>query len=214
MGIKFKHLAWPSGEEIIQGFDDDFNAYVCIHNTNRGPALGGTRYRDFGTEQVQLFENMELAESMSYKNALADIPYGGGKATVMETDNPDKWKLYAELLNYVNAGNNVRYIAAGDVGTGPDVLQEIAKHTNYVATGNPKEDSGFATAYGVYMSILAAAGFAGIARVNLGIEGMGKVGERLAHFTKNAQQFSSVIAQDPFKEEMLYASNGLSLIHI
>ena len=196
--MKFREIPHPSGYRIVQGFDHTFNAYVVIDNINKGPALGGTRYREYESDAEQLEENIGLAQSMTYKNALADIPYGGGKATIASTWDPDRWKKYADLLNFVNKDGHF-YTAAGDMGTGTKELQEISKHSEFVAVGNVNEDSGYATAYGVYMAILGATKYVGIDKtdVALGIEGYGKVGARLANMA-NKSEFDKVFIQDPY----------------
>ena len=150
--MKFTEVKTEGYERVVKAEADDFLAFVSVHNTKLGPAMGGTRYMKFGSEEQQLKDTNMLSASMSYKHALADTGMGGGKATIAKTDNPDVWKLFGEFMNHINKDGVVHY-CAGDVGTG-DKLKLIAEHTDFILGHTCDEPSGVATGYGVYQSLL------------------------------------------------------------
>jgi glutamate dehydrogenase/leucine dehydrogenase len=149
-----------------------------------GVALGGCRVTKYSSRDDQLTDALNLAKGMTYKNSLAGLDLGGGKATIdsVKADNETLTK-FAEVMDYINKDGEV-YITAGDVGTGPDEVAFLATQTKFVNGQNMAEDSGFATAYGVYMAMLGALNFQGrnLEDNTVVIEGLGKVGRRLANF--------------------------------
>lgn len=154
-------ISTPTHEKVVHFTDSEsgLNCIIAIHNTKRGPALGGTRFWTYGSEEDHLKDVLALSEAMTYKNAAAELPYGGGKA-VINLKGVEKTeallKSYAEAVNYMNG----KYITAEDVGCKPGDLETIAKYTDYC----PKESllrktavsSSPATAFGVYIGMSAA----------------------------------------------------------
>jgi leucine dehydrogenase len=82
-------------EEVVHGVDKKtgLDAYIAIHNTKLGPALGGCRYYPYKTSDEQLNDTLRLAKGMTYKNALAGLDLGGGKATInaLPEKSPELW---------------------------------------------------------------------------------------------------------------------------
>ncbi len=160
-------------------------AIVAIHNTSRGPALGGTRSLDYASENDAIEDVIRLARSMSYKSAFADLPYGGGKAVLMRPQhmqNPDAYfECYGEFVNTFNG----RFITAVDVGTSVEDMDKIARQTRHVlSTSSSSGDPSYDTARGVLRGIKAAVK-SHLNRDNLdgtsvAIQGVGKVGYSLA----------------------------------
>src|SRR6185436_11715765 len=98
-------------------------AIIAIHSTALGPACGGTRMYPYATGDAALTDALRLARGMSYKNAVADLPLGGGKAVII--GNPASDKSDARFAAYADAINSLggRYITAMDVGMlPPDML--------------------------------------------------------------------------------------------
>jgi len=170
---------------VVEATDEDgFRAIVAIHNIKLGVALGGCRVTKYDSRDAQLQDALNLAKGMTYKNSLAGLDLGGGKATI-DSAKADKETLskFAEVMDYINKDGEV-YITAGDVGTGPEEVAFLATQTKFVNGQNMAEDSGFATAYGVYMAMLGALNFQGrnLSEATAVIEGLGKVGRRLANY--------------------------------
>ena len=174
-------------EQVVRGQDvaTGLDAYIAIHNTNLGPALGGCRFLSYKSEEDQLNDTLRLAKGMTYKNALAGLELGGGKATInawSATKTPNLWQAFAGLVNNLYG----KYRTSGDFGTTMDDLQEIKKHTDFVCGHDAKEDSGVATAYALFKSIQALSKFLYGTRSlkgrTIAVQGLGKVGKRLIEF--------------------------------
>ena len=173
-------------EQVLHGVDTKtgLNSYIAIHNTNLGPALGGCRYHSYKTEDDQLNDTLRLAKGMTYKNALAGLNLGGGKATIntLSEKSPELWEAFAGLINNLYG----KYITSGDIGTTIQDLKEIKKHTNFVCGQDALEDSGVATAYALYKSIQSLSkflyGIDSLKGKTIAIQGLGKVGKRLIEF--------------------------------
>jgi leucine dehydrogenase len=153
-----------------------------------GPACGGTRMYPYKTLDDALTDVLRLSRGMSYKNAIANLPLGGGKAVII--GNPATDKSEARFAAYADAVNALggRYITAMDVGVGPKDMPLIARHTKFIAgfdqPGKKSGDSGPTTALGVFVGLKAAVKYKLGADTTKGltvaIQGLGKVGMGLA----------------------------------
>ncbi|HEY3777801.1 MAG TPA: Glu/Leu/Phe/Val dehydrogenase dimerization domain-containing protein [Rhizomicrobium sp.] len=177
--------------ETVAFFDhkpSGLKAIIALHSTALGPACGGTRVYPYRSSDDALTDVLRLSRGMSYKNAIADLPLGGGKAVFLGDPATDKTE--ARLLAYADAVNTLggRYITAMDVGMTQQDMPVIARGTKCVAgydqPGKSGGDSGPMTALGVFLGLKAAV------KVRLGadstkglvvaIQGLGKVGMKLA----------------------------------
>ena len=88
----FAHPEFDGHERVVFGHEPDsgLNAIIAIHNTNLGPALGGCRMWPYGSESEALTDVLRLARGMTYKSALAGLPFGGGKAVILGDPRKDK----------------------------------------------------------------------------------------------------------------------------
>lgn len=182
--------ALASYEQVLVGNDPSvgLRAIVAIHSTALGPALGGTRFVAYADEDAALADVLHLARAMTYKNALAGLPHGGGKAVIVgdpRTDKtPEKLLAYGRLV----ASLQGRYVTACDVGTYVADMDVIATVNPWTTGRSPEHggagDSGDLTAVGVHHSLKAVAehlwGAPSLAGRRVGIVGVGKVGGRLA----------------------------------
>ncbi|MBV9540543.1 MAG: Glu/Leu/Phe/Val dehydrogenase [Alphaproteobacteria bacterium] len=177
--------------EAVAFFDDaktGLKAMIAIHSTALGPACGGTRMYPYATADAALTDVLRLSKGMSYKNAIADLPLGGGKAVII--GNPATDKSDAKFAAYANAINSLggRYVTAMDVGILPPDMPVIARGTKYIAgydqPGKAGGDSGPATALGVFAGLKAAVkhrlGTDTTKGLRVAIQGLGKVGMGLA----------------------------------
>ncbi|HEY0282775.1 MAG TPA: Glu/Leu/Phe/Val dehydrogenase dimerization domain-containing protein, partial [Rhizomicrobium sp.] len=149
--------------ETVAFFHDKktgLNSIIAIHSTALGPACGGTRMYPYPDADAALTDVLRLSRGMSYKNAIADLPLGGGKAVIL--GDPETDKNEARLTAYARAVESLggRYITAMDVGVGPKDMPVIARATRYVAgfdqPGKKGGDSGPLTALGVFVGLKAA----------------------------------------------------------
>ncbi len=147
-------------EQVVFCHDEasGLKAIIAIHNTNRGPSLGGCRMWPYASEEEAVTDVLRLSRGMTYKSALAKLPYGGGKSVIIGDSRKDKSEaLFRAMGRFVDSLGG-RYIAAEDVGTSVPDVETMARETDHVAgtTAGGAGDPSPATAYGVYMGIRAA----------------------------------------------------------
>ncbi|MDX3073542.1 Leu/Phe/Val dehydrogenase [Streptomyces sp. MI02-7b] len=163
-------------------------AVVAIHSTALGPALGGTRFHAYASDEEAVADALNLARGMSYKNALAGLDLGGGKAVII--GDPDTVKSEELLLAYGRfvASLGGRYVTACDVGTYVADMDVVARANPQWTTGRSPEnggagDSSVLTAWGVFQGMRAAArakwGEPTLRGRRVGVAGVGKVGHHL-----------------------------------
>lgn len=176
--------------ESVHMFDDPktgLRAVIAIHSTHLGPAAGGTRFWHYADQQAALTDALRLSRGMSYKNAMAGLPAGGGKAVLLadaaRTKTRDMLDAFARAVDALCG----RYITAQDVGMSEDDMVTLSKTTAHVA-GLPGQggDPGPYTARGVYLGVKAAAkralGSDDMKGVRIAIQGVGSVGGGLARY--------------------------------
>jgi valine dehydrogenase (NAD+) len=162
-------------------------AVIAIHSTALGPALGGTRFHAYASDDEAVEDAINLSRGMSYKNALAGLDLGGGKAVVI--GDPDTLKTEELLLAYGRcvASLGGRYVTACDVGTYVADMDVIARENPWTTGRSPEQggagDSSVLTAYGVFQGMRAAArsqwGEPSLRGRRVGVAGVGKVGHHL-----------------------------------
>lgn len=159
----FSDPAFDNHERVLFCRDDATGlfAIIAIHSTALGPAAGGCRLWTYADDTEALRDVLRLSQGMSYKNAMADLTFGGGKAVIMQTPDFDGSEALYERFGAFVETLGGDYITAEDVGMTMDIMQTIARKTRFV-TGLPS-DSGKAggdpspkTAYGVFCGIEAA----------------------------------------------------------
>lgn len=176
-------------EQVVFCHDEatGLKAIIAIYSTALGPALGGTRFYPYGSEDEALDDVLNLSKGMAYKNALADLDLGGGKAVII--GDPAAIKTEGLLRAYGRFVQSLhgRYFTACDVGTFSEDMDVIARECDYV-TGRTLAhggagDSSILTAFGVFQGMRAAAehtwGDPTLRGRRVGVEGVGKVGRRL-----------------------------------
>jgi len=191
-------------EQVVFGQDSrsGLRAIVGIYSTVLGPALGGTRFYPYETEDAALADVLNLSKAMAYKNAMAGLAHGGGKAVIIgdpATDKtPELLRAYGRLVQSLSG----RYITACDVGTYVADMDVVAETCQFV-TGRSEAaggagDSSVLTAFGVYRAMLAAAkhrwGTDGLGGRRIGIVGVGKVGRHLIELA--TEEGAEIVATD------------------
>jgi valine dehydrogenase (NAD+) len=172
-------------------------AIIAIYSTALGPSLGGTRFYPYLSEGAALTDVLNLSRAMAYKNALAGLDHGGGKAVII--GDPLRLKSEALLRAYGRfvQSLNGRYITACDVGTYSEDMDIVARECRHVtgrtAPNGGAGDSSVLTAFGVFQGMRAAAehvwGTTSLEGRRVGVEGVGKVGHRLVdHLVEEGAQ--------------------------
>lgn len=188
--MKVRVIRIPSHEHVAAFRDPDsgLRAYIAIHNTALGPAVGGVRMKPYRNEAAALEDALRLSRAMTYKAALAGLPLGGGKSVIVGDPSRDKspalWEAFGRCLESLEG----RYVAGEDMGTTPEDMDIIARVSRHVlgtntargGTGNPAVP----TARGVVAGIRAALKWrfrdAELSRRRVAIQGLGAVGMELA----------------------------------
>jgi leucine dehydrogenase len=182
----FERLAGDDYEEVVYCQDrrTGLRAIVAIHSTRLGPALGGTRFYPYASDDEALDDVLRLAKGMTYKSAAAGLDLGGGKAVILgdpaTTKTEGLLRAYARFLD----GLGGRYITAEDVGTTQADMDVIRRETRSV-TGVSRSlggsgDPSAATAYGLLHAMKAASqhlwGTTHLEGRHVVVNGVGKVG--------------------------------------
>ncbi len=191
-------------EQVVfcQDKQSGLKAIIGIYSTALGPALGGTRFYPYASEADALHDVLELSRGMAYKNALAGLDLGGGKAVIWGDPEKDKSESLLRAYGRFVQSLGGRYYTACDVGTYVADMDVVARETSFV-TGRSVEhggagDSSVLTAWGVFQGMRAAAehiwGSPTLAGRRVGVAGLGKVGKHLtAHLLEDG---ASVVATD------------------
>ena len=176
-------------QEVVFCADEPsgLKAIIAIHSTALGPALGGTRFYPYPDQEAALTDVLRLSKAMSYKNALAGLDLGGGKAVIIGDPARDKTEHLLRAYGRFVQSLAGRYITACDVGTYTTDMDIIARETSYVSARSVEYggagDSATLTAVGVFQGMRASAQHAwGIPSLNgrrVGVAGVGKVGRQL-----------------------------------
>ena len=172
---------------LCQDRASGLKAVIAIHSTALGPALGGTRFYPYATEEEAVADALNLSRGMSYKNAMAGLDHGGGKAVII--GDPERIKTDELLLAYGRFVDSLggRYVTACDVGTYVADMDVVARETRWATGRSPENggagDSSVLTAYGVFQGMRASAqhlwGDPTLRGRKVGIAGVGKVGRHL-----------------------------------
>jgi leucine dehydrogenase len=178
---------YDNHEQIVQFSDETtgLQAFIGIHNTNLGPALGGCRMTTYKNSQDAIRDVLRLSRGMTYKNALAGLPLGGGKSVIIGDPFKNKTDEMMKAMGRAVASMEGCYITAEDSGTKEKDMRLIATETSYVvgmrdSTDALGGDPSPVTAYGVYTGIKAAAlrryGKDSLAGLTVAVQGLGAVG--------------------------------------
>ena len=163
----FSHPEFDNHEHLSFFCDPEtgLKAIVAIHNTSRGPALGGCRMFPYASDEEAVRDVLRLSRGMTYKSALANLDLGGGKSVIIGDPRKQKTEALMEAMGRHLESLGGQYIAAEDSGTSVPDLKIMGRHTGHVAgiasrtgfDGNPSNgDPSPATAYGTFIGLKAA----------------------------------------------------------
>jgi valine dehydrogenase (NAD+) len=183
------HFQHGGPEQIVYCHDEPtgLRAIIAIHSTALGPALGGTRFYPYPTEADALADVLNLARGMAYKNALAGLDLGGGKAVIIGDPAKDKSEALLRAYGRFVQSLGGRYYTACDVGTFVPDMDIVSRECDFVTGRSPEfggaGDSSILTAFGVFQGMRACAqtiwGEPTLSGRRVGVSGVGKVGRIL-----------------------------------
>jgi leucine dehydrogenase len=178
--------------EDIQFVTDErcgLKAIIALHSTHLGPAAGGARFWDYAKDEDALTDALRLSRGMSYKNAMAGLPLGGGKTVILanadRTKSPDLLHAFGKAVDHLGG----RYVTAEDVGMSVADMIEVARSTKFVAglpnsSGDVGGDPGPHTSLGVFLGIKAAVKHAlgkdSVSGLHIALQGAGSVATGVA----------------------------------
>jgi leucine dehydrogenase len=163
-------------------------AIIAIHSTALGPAAGGTRLWTYASDDDALYDVLRLSQGMSYKNAMAGLKFGGGKAVIMKMpgfDGSDAlFERFGEFVDTLGGD----YITAEDVGMSEEIMATIARKTRHVsglplqsgkAGGDPSPKTAYGLCCGIRSAVKIGLGREGLDGVRVAVQGVGNVGYHL-----------------------------------
>jgi leucine dehydrogenase len=193
-------------------------AIIAVHSTHLGPAAGGARFWHYAKDEEALVDALRLSRGMSYKNAMAGLPLGGGKSVILadrnRTKSPDMLHAFGKAVDHLGG----RYVTAEDVGINVADMIEIARSTKFVA-GLPNSgtdvggDPGPHTSLGVFLGIKAAVkqalGKDRLDGLHIAMQGAGSVATGVAlHAAAEGARLSIADVDQARAQKLASAVNG------
>jgi len=154
----FNELNFDDHEQVVFVSEpkSGLKGIIAVHNTALGPAMGGCRMWNYASEALAVNDVLRLSRGMTYKNAVAGLPIGGGKSVIIGNPRTDKTPALFEALGEALERLCGRYITAEDVGTSPQDMAYVANKTSYVAGLGASGDPSPYTALGCFVGAQAA----------------------------------------------------------
>jgi len=193
-------------------------AIIAVHSTHLGPAAGGARFWHYAKDDDALTDALRLSRGMSYKNAMAGLPLGGGKSVILADKDRIKTPDMLHAFGKAVEGLGGRYVTAEDVGINVADMVEISRSTKFVA-GLPNSgsdvggDPGPHTSLGVFLGIKAAVkralGKDTLARLHIAMQGAGSVATGVAlHACAEGAKLSIADVDQAKAQKLADATNG------
>ena len=196
-------------------------AIIAVHSTHLGPGAGGARFWHYAETSEAVRDTLRLSRGMSFKNAMAGLPLGGGKAVILADEarakTPEMLAAYGRAVDRLGGS----YVTAEDVGMNVADLVAVSKHTRYVAglpvgEGEVGGDPGPHTSYGVFLGVKAAArralGKNSLAGLHIAIQGAGSVAGGLARHAAEEGARLSIADIDRGRAQRLAEEVGGSVV--
>jgi len=185
----FELLATHGHEQVVFWSEPEigYRGIIAIHDTTLGPALGGTRFWNYGSDQEAVDDVLRLSQGMTYKAAIAGVNLGGGKSVIIGDNRTRDREMIFRAHGRAVESLGGRYITAEDVGTSVDDMDFVRMETDSVVglhsgSGDPSP----VTAYGTFQGIRACAerhyGDASLEGRHVTVQGLGNVGYHLCAF--------------------------------
>ncbi len=208
----FDHEAYAAHEQVV--FREDralgLQAVIAIHDTALGPAAGGCRLWPYPDAHAAARDALRLSEAMTWKNALAGLALGGGKAVILgdRRDATPAWfRRFGEFVDELGG----RYWTAEDVGVGFESVSEIASTCRYVfglRSGDPSPFTAYGGRLGIEASLAHRRGSADLSGVHVVVQGLGNVGSHLCELLHEAGAELTVTDVVPDAVAKVVASTG------
>jgi leucine dehydrogenase len=196
MGV-FDHAEFDQHESLhfINDASTGLRAIIAIHSTTLGPAAGGCRRWLYASDADALTDALRLSRGMTYKNAVAELPFGGGKAVILADNTAAITEGLLAAFGRAVESMGGRYVTAEDVGMSVDDMRHVQQQTQYVSGLPQSGDSAGGdpspwTALGVFLGMQAAVkvrfGKNSLEGMTVAVQGVGHVGAHLCHLLHDA----------------------------
>jgi leucine dehydrogenase len=196
-------------------------AIIAVHSTHLGPAAGGCRFWHYARDEEALVDALRLSRGMSYKNAMAGLPLGGGKSVILANEDrsktPDQLHAFGKAVEQLGG----RYVTAEDVGMSVADMIEVSRSTKFVAglpnsAGDVGGDPGPHTSLGIFLGIKAAVkralGKASLAGLHIALQGAGSVATGVALHSAAEGAKLSIADIDEAKAKKLAGAVGGTVV--
>jgi leucine dehydrogenase len=197
----FQRMAEHNHEQLVFCYDPatGYKGIIAIHNTTLGPALGGTRFWNYNSDEEAIVDVLRLARGMTYKAAVAGLNLGGGKAVIIGDNKTTRREMIFRSHGRFVESLGGRYYTAEDVGTSVEDMDYVKMETEYVTgVAGGSGDPSPVTAYGTYRGIRACArekyGSDSLNGMTIAVQGTGHVGYYLCKFL--AQEGAALVVTD------------------
>ena len=178
LGIEIQEHELFDHEHLFVFEDDDknFKAFIAIHSTKEGPAIGGCRFKEYESEIHAIEDVLKLSKAMTLKNRVAGVPFGGGKAVIIKNkqNNKEHLELFATFINHLDGA----YLSAQDIGISLTDIRIVSQLSEHVLDN---VDPGPYTAKGIYYALRSVKEYYFNGNnEDILIQGFGSVGSNLA----------------------------------
>ena len=207
-------------EEVhfVNDVNSGLKAIIAVHSTHLGPAAGGARFWHYAKDEEALVDALRLSRGMSYKNAMAGLPLGGGKSVILanaeRSKSPDMLHAFGKAVDHLGG----RYVTAEDVGINVADMIEVARSTKFVAGlpnsgGDVGGDPGPHTSLGVFLGIKAAVkralGKDNLEGLHIAMQGAGRVATGVAlHACAEGAKLTIADVDQAKAQKLADATNG------
>jgi leucine dehydrogenase len=185
----FERIAAHSHEQVVFCYEPaaGYRGIIAIHNTTLGPALGGTRFWNYRSDEEALIDVLRLSRGMTYKAAVAGLNLGGGKAVIIGDPRMARREMIFRAHGRFVESLGGRYYTAEDVGTSVEDMDYVKMETEFVTgVAGGSGDPSPVTAYGTYRGIRACAreryGSDSLTGMSVAVQGVGHVGYYLCRY--------------------------------
>src|SRR5688500_14276583 len=182
----FSQIQEMHHEQLVFCFDETsgYRGIIAVHDTTLGPALGGTRFWNYQSEEEAIFDVLRLSRGMTYKNAVAGLNIGGGKAVIIGDPAKDKSEALFRAFGQFVESLGGRYITAEDVGIDVNDMEYVYRETEYVTgvhqvhggSGDPSPFTAYGTLQGLMATLNRKYGDEEVGKYSYAVQGLGHVG--------------------------------------
>ena len=218
----FETLATSGHEQVVfcNNPEAGLKAIIGVHNTVLGPAVGGVRMRHYANEADAVRDVLRLSRTMTYKNALAGLNIGGGKAVILGDPKADKSEALLRAFGRAVEALGGRYITAEDVGTDVNDMEQIYLETEFVTgvhqvhggSGDPAPFTAYGTLQGLMASLQRKFGHEEVGKTSIAVQGLGHIGMELVKLLKERGAKLFVADLDPQLVERAVSEYGAEAV--